>query len=300
MSENNVFLFFLIAHFLINAAWFWISKIPKKEKIVFLPLTLLLPVMGVLCAYISIRPNRNARMTPVSELYNSVSGDMNTILSKQAEISSVAPVEEIMTLNDGTTRYEVIKHMLYNDPFRYLENFRAACSSSDADITHYAVTTIIEIQKEFDEQIKAADEELSNNPENLPVLDNMISIIASYIDAGLLKGGVLKNLQGKLSAMLEYKITVAPDIKSSYHCLIENETDLGNYKRAGKIKNEALKKWPNDEDFWLDALYLCMLKGDAREKKRLIKKMVSGAGSIQWSRKGYEEVKFLCGDDIKK
>ena len=281
-------------HAAVGLYWFFRNPMPKKDSLVLLPIILCLPVVGLLCAIIYTRPAEEKVSTPVSKLYEKVDKDMMAVSGGRPELDTVVPFDEVLLLSNDKTRREVMMHILRRDPFAYLEMLKAAKVSSDVEITHYATTTIMEIQRDLDISMQEAEREFNANPENVDAVNRFISVLSSYINTGLLLENRMLQLQRQLSQILEHKLSIFSNSRSAHRLLIENEISLGNYKRASEIAAQMREKWPLYEVSWLKSLHVCMVSGNLESKAKIAADMKTIP--INWSRSGREETVFLCGD----
>ena len=294
MKPTSVLLLLCLAHLLLCARWFFSAKTSRKDAVLQLPMVLLLPGFGVLCALISSRAPGGKRETPVSKLYRVVDRDIMSVNAGRPELDAVVPFDEVLLLSNDQSRREVMMHILRRDPFLYLEMLKAAKVSSDVEVTHYATTTIMEIQRDLDINMQNAEEAFTASPDNIDAVNHYISALSSYIDTGLLLENRMFQLRNQLSGVLEHKLVIFPKSRSAHRLLIDNDIKLGNYTRAAEIAAHMRKEWPDDETSWLKSLYVCMASGDA-EEKALITSLLKKSDAINWSRSGREEAEFLCG-----
>ena len=294
MNLIYILVIIFFAHLLLCGSWFFLGRKTRAEAMLLLPMILCLPVTGILCAVLSSsRKKKEELETPVSKLYHTVEKGMASVQAGRQEMDTVVPFDEIMLLSNDQSRREVMMHILRRDPFLYLEVLKTAKVSSDVEVTHYATTTIIEIQRDLDITMQKAEDAFNASPDNLDAMNRLISAITSYIDTELLLEHRMLQLRNQLSEILEHKLLVFPNSRSARLLLIENDIQLGNYIRAAEIAGQMREKWPTDENSWLKSLRVCMVSGDAEEKTQIASQIKTTP--INWSRSGREEAEFLCG-----
>ena len=293
MTAVIALILFILAHFASCYLWYRFSKASKQEKLEFMPLLACLPVIGLVCAWLSSKKAGEERETPVSKLYKHVEKDIMTVNAGRPELDAVVPFDEVLLLSNDKTRREVMMHILRHDPFAYLEMLKTAKVSTDVEITHYATTTIMEIQRDLDISMQKAEKEFNENIDNLDAVNRFINVLSAYINTGLLLENRMLQLRRQLSQILEHKISIFPNSRSAHLLLIENEINLGNYGRAAEVAAMMREKWPTNESSWLTSLHVCMAAGDSAEKENITKKMADV--EIIWSKAGRNESEFLCG-----
>ena len=290
---NIILLLCIVIHLLSCGLWFFIRKVPKNEIIVLLPLALFIPVIGIICLAVSSRPVHEERETPVSQMYRLNEKDSMPSTAGRQELDTVLPFDEVLQLNNDKSRREVMMHFLRRDPFMYLEMLKVAKVSSDVEITHYATTTIMEIQRDLDISMQNTEKAYNTFPDDLDTVNRFIAALSSYIDTGLLLENRMVQLRQQLSSVLEHKLSIFPNSRSAHLQLVENEIRLGNYEHAGEVAADMCEKWPADEESWLKSLHVCMVSGNAKEKMLITEKLKIAI--INWTKSGREEADFLCG-----
>ena len=284
-----------LVHIAACVLWFLFGKLNKAEALVMLPLVVCLPVFGILIGIISVRQAGEAQETPLEKMYQQVERDIASVNTGRPELDAVVPFDEVLMMSNDHARREVMMHILRRDPFAYLEMLKTAKSSSDVEITHYATTTIMEIQRDLDIAMQKAEADYTANPDDLDTVNRFISALSSYIGTGLLLENRMIQLQNQLSDVLEHKLLIFPNSRSAHLQLIENNIHLGNYERAAAVAAEMCEKWPFDEESWLNSLHVCMASGNITEKTRIA--MQIQILPINWSKAGREEADFLCGQE---
>jgi len=284
----------IILHVSLCALWFFFAKKRGKEMGVLMLVVLFLPVIGITAAFLCTRAIGENRETPVARMYRMVEKDIMTVNAGRQELDVVVPFDEVMLLSNDQSRREVMMHILRRDPFLYLEVLKAAKSSSDVEVTHYATTTIIEIQRDLDIAMQSAGEAYSEDSDDIDSVNRYINTLSSYINTGLLLENRMLQLRGELSDVLEHKLSIFPNSRSAHLLLIENAINLGKHERAAEVAAGMREKWPTDEASWLKSLHVYMASGNAQKKADIALQIKNEI--IHWSRSGREEAEFLCGD----
>ena len=116
--------------------------------------------------------------------------DMNTSIQiEEDEVQEkVVPLQEALLLNDSHTKRELVMDVLYTNPSGYLPQLSQARENDDSEVVHYAVTALVEIQKEFDLQFQALAKEMEKKPEDESLLRRHQRLLERYLSSGLLEG----------------------------------------------------------------------------------------------------------------
>ncbi|MCL2833123.1 MAG: hypothetical protein FWD78_08130 [Treponema sp.] len=293
MVSVVILIVFAALHLAACGLWFFLGPALREDSFVMLPIILCIPVVGLLCAWVACKKTASELETPVSKLYKVVEKDIMSVSAGRPELDTVVPFDEVLLLSNDKARREVMMHILRRDPFAYLEMLKTAKVSSDVEITHYATTTIMEIQRDLDINMQRTEAEYNQNPDNIDVVNRFITALQSYINTGLLLENRMLQLRQQLSQILEHKLVIFPNSRSAHHLLVDNEISLGNYVRAGEVAAMMRAKWPLDESSWLKSLHVCMISGNSQEKTDIAAQMVTVP--VIWSKAGREESEFLCG-----
>ena len=293
MAGVIILIIFVIIHVSSCLVYAFYYMKSRKEALLLLPIMLCIPVFGLLCAWISARNQKEEFETPVSKLYRYVEKDVMSVNAGRPELDTVVPFDEVLLLSNDKARREVMMHILRRDPFAYLEMLKTAKVSSDVEITHYATTTIMEIQRDLDINMQKTEAAYNESPDNLDCVNHFITALSSYINTGLLLENRMLQLRQQLSEVLEHKLSIFPNSRSAHLLLVNNEINRVNYKRAGEVAAMMREKWPLDETSWITSLHVAMISGNAVEKADLTAQMVTLP--VNWSRAGREESEFLCG-----
>lgn len=175
----------------------------------------------------------------------------------------VVPLQEALLMNDSHIKRELIMDVLYTNPSSYIQQLSEARSNDDPEVVHYAVTALVEIQKEFDLKFQALGKELEERPDDEVLLRKYQNLLEQYLSSGLLEGS-RRNLQlRKYAEVLKKR-------------LAKNESNLSLWIK----KADADMRLQNLEDLRADAEkmiafrpeneqgYLYLLKYHAMRKDR--------------------------------
>ena len=78
--------------------------------------------------------------------------------------------------------------VLYTDPSGYIPQLSEARSNNDSEVVHYAVTALVEIQKEFDLQFQKLGKQLVKYPDDENLIRKYQRLLERYLSSGLLEG----------------------------------------------------------------------------------------------------------------
>ncbi len=153
--------------------------------------------------------------------------------------SAMVPLEDALVINDPKLRRSLLLDILHKNPEEYLNILERAKASDDVEVTHYATTTLLEIQSQFEQRLQEYQKEYKSLKRDRDFLLEYSSCLKNYVDSGLIDGTVLimqqETLLDVVSSMMKLKNTNREDA----FLYIETALDLGKYEDAKQILDKA-------------------------------------------------------------
>lgn len=287
-----------IVHIIICILVFVLRKMEViKTKNCIVPMVFLIPLFG-LCAlgaeeYVLARKMEQEKETDnykkivLDKKYKKISVDSG--LGKGAAV----PLEEAMLMNDAGASRELMLNILQKNPENYIEILNRVKSGDDVELTHFATTTIMEIQGDYEKKLQELAEEMEEKGNEITLLDRYISRLHDYIESGLLSGNVLMLQKQRLKRRLEAYLELAPDDKDKYLLYLETLLDLSELKLAGGGLNKAMEKWPREEKVYRLMVQYYRLTYQGEKLRRLFGDIKTEG--VYLSREGREWMRFWTG-----
>lgn len=256
-------------------------------------LVMLVPFWGIgtfLLLELSLRNQKDGipvgleRLTTNDEIHRSI------LMDEDALKEEIVPLEEALILNDSHVRRELLMDVLYSDPGEYVEQLKEARMNHDPEVVHYAVTALVELQKEYDLKFQKLDRRYKKNPEDMEILDEYLNLLENYTASGILEGNLLKVQKQRLCELLNEKIRRIPDIKELYRKKAEVCLELGEYEDAYSAGKEMTIRWSTQEDGYLILIQYFAAVQNRRELDNTIEKMRKK--EVFLSEKGKEVIRF--------
>ena len=173
-----------------------------------------------------------------------------TILVEQNDNTEiVVPLEEAIALNDAKTRRKLLLDILHKNPQEHIDLLQRARLTDDTELTHYATTTMMEIQGSYEQNIRELEADIKimredNQKAGLEkALRKLRKELEMYIESGLITGNVLNIYRRKLDAVLSELLVLVPENRNYYLGKLENEISLG-------MRNEAEERLLNAKEMW--------------------------------------------------
>jgi len=209
-------------------------------------------------------------------------------IKKRNEAQNIVPLEEALIINDRLTRKKLILEMLLDDPMKNINILLLARENNDADTAHYANTTIVKIQRDFQLQVQQLSFEHEANPDNIDILNRYIEALGNFIDSGLSEAFLLERQRIAFADLLEKKIGLDGGNKEPLLKKIRNCLELKDINATVEA-NEILKQsFPDDEQTWISALWISVAGHDAVRLEETINEI--NRRKIDWSLSGKEQI----------
>lgn len=201
------------------------------------------------------------------DVKQSIKIDMDDVFEK------VVPLNEALVINDSATRRALIMDVLYTNPSDYIAQLTEAKKNDDTEVVHYAVTALVEMQKQFDLKFQQLFRRREEEPDNEQLNIEYMKLLERYISCGLLEGeGLITQLKNYKNLLLEMidkdKRTWAIQCK-----LADTDLKLKDAKSLNKDIKEMEVRWPERETTYLFRIKLGILKRDAEEIRKAIKEI---------------------------
>lgn len=213
------------------------------------------------------------------------------MVEENEDAAFVVPLEEALLINDVHTRRSIMLDILHKSPSQYIDLLKIARFNYDTEVTHYATTSIMEAQREYELELQKCREDYRENHDLESALDLYITVVKNYVKSGILEGELLNKQRSVLDELYSRKIMLRPNKKQLYLDMLENDINRGQYKKAGEIAAHIQERWPDDEKIWLASLNLCVSSKDRFMLRDLITKIETSA--IKWTAKGRERLSFF-------
>lgn len=175
----------------------------------------------------------------------------------------VVPLQEALLINDSHTRRELIMDVLYTNPGGYIQQLSDARENDDPEVVHYAVTALVEIQKEFDLKFQDIAAELAEQPDDEILLRKYQNLLEQYLSSGLLEGSRRDVQLRKYVEVLKKRLAQNPNHLSLWIKKADADMLLQNLDELRIDAETMLSFRPENEQG-----YLYLLKYHAIQKNR--------------------------------
>lgn len=230
-----------------------------------MPMILLVPVAGVLTAItaeIILRTGKNGSRDITLEDPHLEYTDLRLHRIERSSHGQVIPIQEALLVNNAATRRALILEIIRQDPKDYIQQLREACSDSDMEVSHYASTAMMEVQREYELSTQQAEADYAKDPEDPNKMHHAIRCMQRYIDSGMIDPSIVPAYRHRLALLLDKQIAAAPEDMTTRLTAVDNYLALENLTRATELSDDAVRRWPNRENVWLSRLKVCYAMHD--------------------------------------
>lgn len=151
---------------------------------------------------------------------------------QSASSYAMVPLEDAFAVNDEKLRRSLLMDILHKNPEEYLSTLTRAKTSDDVEITHYATTTLLEIQSEYEQKLQDFLGEYAARKKDRYFLEEYSDCLSRYVDSGLIDGSVLQMQQEKLLEVLGVLIEMEKPSREDIFLYIKTAMDLKRYEEA--------------------------------------------------------------------
>ena len=204
--------------------------------------------------------------------------------------SMVVPLEEALSVNDAKTRRQLMLEILHQNPGAYVELLQQARMDDDIEVTHYASTAMMELQRDFEMNLQRAEQEYEKQPDQPEKLDRCLYCLRRYIDSGLIEESILFVYRTRYAELLQKKLEQEPENMQACQYAVDNYLGLSNYREAKFLADRMQNRWPDREESWLSTLKVCQQMNDAEGIRRVLRKVKRG--NVYLSPAGREAIAF--------
>ena len=204
--------------------------------------------------------------------------------------SMVVPLEEALSVNDAKTRRQLMLEILHQNPGAYVELLQQARMDDDIEVTHYASTAMMELQRDFEINLQRAEQEYEKQPDQPEKLDRCLYCLRKYIDSGLIEESILFVYRTRYAELLQKKLEQEPENMQACQYAVDNYLGLSNYREAKFLADRMQNRWPDREESWLSTLKVCQQMNDAEGIRRVLRKVKRG--NVYLSPAGREAIAF--------
>ncbi|MDR0943405.1 MAG: hypothetical protein LBM41_02630 [Ruminococcus sp.] len=295
----SLFEIFALIYFITIAVWviitlFNILRLKDAVPLASLPVVIAVPVFGFIYAVIArYSKPKNIDLfelnTPyeISEISKHIAEDKMTGIT-------VIPFEESLVVNEASTRHEMILQVIRKNSADNVPLLSGARKSTDTEIAHYASATLMKLQSTFEKKIRNALDRFYEKPDDLFTINRAVDALRSYIESKLLHGYMMNEQRLTLKKILDKKLILMPESKSTYIYAAQNAIELEDFDYAEDIIVRFCNLFETDERGVFLRLEKHLAMSDTEGYKRSVAELADS--NINLTARGRELLRFLEAD----
>lgn len=261
------YLIFLLIH-LVVCLFIYIAMHAGVLEITphMMPIALFVPIFGIIALFFAERLTREGlagtQELGLEDLLLSEDDYRRVRHEDEKAVKSVVPLEEAIRINDTKVRRKLMMDIMKQDPDKYIKLLQQARLNDDMEVTHYASTAMMEVQRKYEIDLQRYEKNLQEKPNDSALLNSYLKVLKRYIDSGMLEENMLLIQRVRYDTLLKKKIADNPADKEAYFDSAENLIELGYFNEAERAVRILTNKWPNDEFTWINKLKLYFESGN--------------------------------------
>lgn len=202
-----------------------------------------------------------------SELYRSVTVD------EKKTAASTVPIEEALVVNSARERRSIIMDVLNDNPREYINFLQKAGNNEDTEVVHYAVTAMVEIAKENDENLQKFEQLHAMDPEDTQVLTQYTDFLWNCLSQNLMQGQVEVMNRELFCTLMQKKIDLTQGSISDFQRMVANELKRKNDIQASAYLLQMQSLYPDAEETYLCRLDYLASVGRGEDIKKLLQEI---------------------------
>ena len=264
----------LIIHLLLCVAVFFLIAMGMlKVRMEVMPLVIFVPLWGVVCVMLIhfqlLLAGKYSASIGVEKLR--INEEIyRSFLVPDEDSKGVAPLEDVLLLDEAKTRRKQMMELLNDNPVQYLELLRQARMNSDVEVVHYATTAMSELNKEYDLKLQKAEKNYGDNPESPERLDEYLEVLGDYLDKALAPERIQKIQRQQYAMLLQKRQNQRPELQNGVE-LERQLLRLGEFEQAENVLKELEQKWPSEQQIWLLKVEYAARQKNGRQIRRILR-----------------------------
>lgn len=222
-----------------------------RLKRYMMPFVIFLPVTGPICCLIlhfQLLFEKLKKSSPgIQALKRSRETEQNIPTGQTKADTEIIPLEEALIVNDAKMRRQLILNVLNDHPEKYMDVLAQARMNEDAEVVHYAATSMVEMSKRYDTQLRELEKKWNSHPDDEGILEEFCAFLKKYLQHRISEGKIEITRRELYSSLLEQMLKKQETLPLLTD-LIENELNLKHYEHAWSLLTHMENRWPDEEE----------------------------------------------------
>ena len=242
-----------------------------------MPIIALVPFAGVaiaICAdYDSRHQKVGSKPIALEEIHAGLEdfrmNKPNEVLGEQ----EIVPLEEAMAVNDPNTRRKLVLDILRQDTASYTKLLLEATMDDDIEVSHYASTALMELQREYELALQKADADLKEDPDNPQYQAQKMRALENMLGSGLVDEEIKVIHLRQYIDLAKIYLESHPEDMFTMIKVVKYNLELKQFAEASALADKMIVRWPNREEVWISKLETCYKSGDMDGFQKAIARM---------------------------
>ena len=206
--------------------------------------------------------------------------------SKEADI---VPLNDALEINSDSEVRKMVLDILKEDAFSYMEYLEKALEHKDTEISHYAATAVLDIQRKLMLTLQEFSVRYEKERDNAEVLTVYNTVLKDYLSSRLIDEQSRMKYKGIQSRVLGDLLKIRPE-PSYFVDKIDLELELKDYNKAYEYCSIFLKMYPClEEPYLMNIKYYYIMK-DSKKLKDMVVSLKNS--NCAFSSKALETVRY--------
>ena len=246
-----------------------------SEQIV--PIVFLVPVAGVIMALCADFDSRTYRVGSKPIALEEIHAGLEDFRMNKPNIDTgekeILPLEEAMAVNDQSTRRRLVLDILRQDTASYTKLLLEATLDDDIEVSHYASTALMELQREHELAVQKADAALKEDPDNPQKQIKKMHALEDMLGSGMVDEEIRYVFLTQYIDLANMYLGSHPEDMFTMIRIVEYELELKRFDDAMALADKMVSRWPNREEVWICKLEACYKSGDMDSFRSSIARM---------------------------
>lgn len=295
-NGNLIIWLILICNLLIALVYMIIMYLKNKMSYVFLRgiIMIFCPITAPLCYLISYLQEiffKEAEVDYANISMDKTKKEFEQGIDKETEMKTL-PLEEVLTTSTTRDRREAMINLLKTDVSDRLSLIRKAVENEDPETAHYAASALTDIFGKFTGEVNHLQVAYDNDRTNREINEEYIDLVLRILESGALFGVEEMSYLYIYTGLVENLLEHHPKAMTGEQCamMVKALYKEGKSAEAEKWADLSLERWPDDEQSYLNILYIKYNLGKEEEFYQYLKRLTDSG--IALSRKGLDIVRF--------
>lgn len=246
----------------------WIGR--KGDWLLGSMMALLIPFFGLPLAILRDFAGSKAGSSEIKRFVDLIDGNERqdrifTRIDVDKEVN-IAPLEEVLLVNDLATRRRLLLDVLKEDmDEKMIPLLERAASNEDTETSHYAVTALMEMKRKMLLDIQKWSVRYEEQSNDSYVMRHYANAIKQYMMSGFMDSRMQMSQRMNYVNLLDRLLDSEMRSEELFKEKISSEIELGRYEEGLRYSLLFRKYYPDNEDAYLTALnlYYSLKKNDS-------------------------------------